>query len=53
MFANFNWKTTLFGFLAAVIPYVRGIIPVELTAVADAASALALALMGYFAADKK
>jgi hypothetical protein len=48
-----NWKTTIFGALAAIIPYIRGIVPEEFQAIADAAAALALALMGYFAADRK
>lgn len=48
-----NWKTTVFGALAAILPYVRSMVPSEFAPVADALAALALALMGYFSADSK
>jgi hypothetical protein len=47
-----NWKTTVFGALAAILPYLRGAVPPEYSAIVDAASALAIALLGLFAADK-
>lgn len=50
---SFNWKTTLFGALAAILPYARAIVPEQFSHIADAAAALAVALMGYFAADKQ
>jgi hypothetical protein len=46
-----NWKTSIAGFLAAVLPWVRGIVPEALVPIVDAVSSLALALLGYFAAD--
>jgi hypothetical protein len=48
----FNWKTTVFGALAALLPYVKSVLPAEFGQIADGVAALALALMGYFAADK-
>lgn len=47
-----NWRTTLLGALAAILPFVKSIIPAELGTLVDAAQAFALALLGYFAKDK-
>ena len=48
-----NWKTTVAGLIAAVAPILKGIVPSALAPICDAGMALALALLGYFAADKK
>jgi hypothetical protein len=50
---NLDWRTSIAGLLAAVLPWVRGIVPEALAPIVDAASSLALALLGYFAADKR
>ena len=47
-----NLKTTIAGAIAGAFQLVGQLFP-EYKAIADAASALAMALLGYFAADKK
>lgn len=48
-----NWKTTLAGLLAAVAPIAAGAVPAAFHDIVTYAGALALALLGYFANDKK
>ena len=48
-----NWKTSLSGLVAAILQACKTIVPPEFSVIFDAASGLALALLGYFAADKK
>ncbi len=47
-----NWKTTLFGLVAA-LPMIGKIVFPPLGVVWDAVGALGMALTGYFASDKK
>ena len=47
-----SWKTTLMGALAALLPFVKSIVPAELGTLVDTAQAFAIALLGYFAKDK-
>lgn len=47
-----NWKTSLAGAIAALAPFLKGVLPADLSSIADAVQALALALLGYFAKDK-
>lgn len=47
-----NLKTTIAGLVAALLPFVRGVVPEALVPIVDGVAALALALVGYFAADK-
>ena len=47
-----NWKTTIMGALAAMLPWLKTIVPDEFAVIFDAGQAFALALLGYFAKDK-
>jgi len=47
-----NWKTSLAGLVAALAVASKSMWP-EFSAIADAVAGLALALLGYFASDKK
>lgn len=47
-----NWKTTLFGLISAISVALKAVVPAPLAPVLDAISLLAIALLGYFAADK-
>ena len=46
-----DWKTTVAGLLAAVLPWMKTIFP-DLGTVLDALGTLALAVFAYFAKDK-
>lgn len=46
-----NWKTSIAGVVAALAQAAKNVFP-DFAAIADAVSALALALLGYFAKDK-
>lgn len=48
-----DWKTTVAGLVAALLPFAKGILPVALAPIVDAVATLALVLLGYFAADRK
>jgi len=47
-----DWKTTVTGLLAALLPWLKTLVP-DLATILDAAGALALALFAYFAKDKE
>lgn len=47
-----NVKTTVSGFIAAVAPWLKTVLPAEFGAVVDAVATIALAAFAYFAADK-
>ena len=47
-----NWKTSLSGVFAALLQLGKQVLPAEFHPVLDAASAFAIALLGYFAKDK-
>lgn len=47
-----SWKTTLAGAVAALLPFIKSLVPEELGTVIDAFQAFAIAALGYFAKDK-
>jgi hypothetical protein len=47
-----DWKTTVTGVLAALLPWLKTVVP-DLATVLDATGTLALALFAYFAKDKE
>ncbi len=47
-----DWKTTVTGLLAALLPWLKTLVP-DLAPILDAAGSLALALFAYFAKDKE
>lgn len=47
-----NWKTALFGALAAALPYVADFVPADLAPLVRGGASFALLLLGYFAKDK-
>ena len=44
-------KTTITGVLAALIPWLKGILPQKYAGLLDGVQSIALALLGWFAAD--
>ena len=49
---NMNWKTSAAGLVAALLQLAKTVLPSELAPVFDTGAAFAIALLGYFAADK-
>jgi len=47
-----NYKTTIAGLIAAVLPWLGSVFP-DLKVIFDAAGSFALVLLGYFAKDAK
>jgi len=46
-----DWKTTVAGLLAALLPWLKTVFP-DLGTILDAAGTLALAIFAYFAKDR-
>jgi hypothetical protein len=45
-----NWKTSIAGLVAAIIPWLKGVFP-DFGGILDGVQSLAFALLGYFAKD--